>query len=224
MNATHNEHKEANKTDAGNGSKAICRVSNVLRSPSPDPKRSPTSMRYLIPVLLVVGTLAIARPPGDATDTPDVVAKMVQGLAASKIDHLTSKTYVHEGGQYSYHLKTIDYLGTVQRDGLRYTIAAAAFLRSSAKGSEYPPARRHGFLIVFDDTFGIATHGRLDFGDYYMDGDVLKAGEEVIADFGSTDPAIRYHGWMLDSAFMPYPFKDRISEADWESGAFRKKP
>ena len=30
-----------NKTDAGNGSKAICRVSNVLRSPSPDPKRSP---------------------------------------------------------------------------------------------------------------------------------------------------------------------------------------
>ncbi len=27
------------KTDAGNGSKAICRVSNVLRSPSPDPKR-----------------------------------------------------------------------------------------------------------------------------------------------------------------------------------------
>jgi len=29
----------ANKTDAGNGSKAICRVSNVLRSPSPDPRR-----------------------------------------------------------------------------------------------------------------------------------------------------------------------------------------
>ncbi len=33
--------KKANKTDAGNGSKAICRVSNVFRSPSPDPKRSP---------------------------------------------------------------------------------------------------------------------------------------------------------------------------------------
>ena len=31
---------KANKTDAGNGSKAICRVSNVLRSPSPDPGRS----------------------------------------------------------------------------------------------------------------------------------------------------------------------------------------
>ena len=34
------DHPKANKTDAGNGSKAICRVSNVLRSPSPDPKRS----------------------------------------------------------------------------------------------------------------------------------------------------------------------------------------
>ena len=35
----------ANKTDAGNGSKAICRVSNVLRSPSPDPRRSPNPKR-----------------------------------------------------------------------------------------------------------------------------------------------------------------------------------
>jgi hypothetical protein len=36
----HSTNTRPNKTDAGNGSKAICRVSNVLRSPSPDPKRS----------------------------------------------------------------------------------------------------------------------------------------------------------------------------------------
>ena len=40
---TLNETK-ANKTDAGNGSKAICCVSNVLRSPSPDPRRKPRKM------------------------------------------------------------------------------------------------------------------------------------------------------------------------------------
>ncbi|MFM2177030.1 MAG: hypothetical protein RL015_1128 [Verrucomicrobiota bacterium] len=40
-----NEPPKANKTDAGNGSKAICRVSNVLRSPSPDPRRS---AKYMI--------------------------------------------------------------------------------------------------------------------------------------------------------------------------------
>ncbi len=181
-------------------------------------------MRHLALVFIVACSSAFAGSPGDATDTPDVVAKMVQGLAVSKIDELTSKTYRKGDREFSYHLKTIDYLGTVQRDGRRYTIAAAKFLRSSAKGSEYPPARGHGFLIVFDEAFGIATHGRMDFGNYHMDDQVLKAGETVVADFGSTEPAIRYHGWLLDSAFMPYPFADRISEADWQSGVFHKKP
>ena len=37
--------KKPNKTDAGNGSKAICRVSNVMRSPSPDPRRSAKKRR-----------------------------------------------------------------------------------------------------------------------------------------------------------------------------------
>lgn len=37
----------ANKTDAGNGSKAICRLSIVLRSPSPDPKRSQKTIDQL---------------------------------------------------------------------------------------------------------------------------------------------------------------------------------
>ena len=41
----------ANKTDAGNGSKAICRVSDVLRSPSPDPKRSPPSMSNIADII-----------------------------------------------------------------------------------------------------------------------------------------------------------------------------
>jgi hypothetical protein len=31
-----------NKTDAGNGSYGICRVSNVSRSPSPDPSQTPS--------------------------------------------------------------------------------------------------------------------------------------------------------------------------------------
>ena len=44
MNSDHG-HNAANKTDAGNGSYCICRVSNVIRSPSPDPKRSPKKQR-----------------------------------------------------------------------------------------------------------------------------------------------------------------------------------
>jgi hypothetical protein len=181
-------------------------------------------MRLLILILSVASSFAFAGSAGEATDTPNAITRMVQGLADSKIDELTSKTYTHEGKEYSYHLKTIDFLGTVQRDGHHYTIAAAKFLRSSAKGSEYPPARGHGFLIVFDDTFRVTTHGRMDFGEFHMEDHVLKAGDKVVVDFGSTDPAIRYHGWLMDSAFMPYPFADKISEANWKSGAFRRKP
>jgi hypothetical protein len=49
MNPTNGQPK-ANKTDAGNGSKAICRVSNVLRSPSPDPSRSRTRTACPYPI------------------------------------------------------------------------------------------------------------------------------------------------------------------------------
>ena len=37
-----------NKTDAGNGSYGICRVIDVLRSPSPDPRRSSQSKQERI--------------------------------------------------------------------------------------------------------------------------------------------------------------------------------
>ncbi len=50
-----------NKTDAGNGSKAICRVSNVLRSPSPDPRRSPNSTSPLaMPQTTMIKSAVIA--------------------------------------------------------------------------------------------------------------------------------------------------------------------
>jgi hypothetical protein len=181
-------------------------------------------MHLIILTLVALTSLASAGGADEATSTPSVVSKMVQGLTDSKIDHLTSKTYTDGEQEYSYHLKIIDYLGTVQRDGLLYTIAAAKFIRSSAKGSEYPPARGHGFLLVFDDAYRIVTHGRMDYGDYYMSGNVLKFGDAVIADFGTTDATTRYRGWLLDSAFMPYPFSDKISDADWNSGKFQEKP
>ncbi len=47
-------HQGANKTDAGNGSKAICRASNVLRSPSPDPNRSTEIVWIAISVFLML--------------------------------------------------------------------------------------------------------------------------------------------------------------------------
>ena len=39
--SSHHTQRRPNKTDAGNGSKAVCRVFMASRSPSPDPRRSP---------------------------------------------------------------------------------------------------------------------------------------------------------------------------------------
>jgi hypothetical protein len=52
MSSPHHQTR-ANKTDAGNGSKAICRVSNDSRSPSPDPSRSPKK-RSLSPTPIIM--------------------------------------------------------------------------------------------------------------------------------------------------------------------------
>ena len=57
----------------------------------------------------------------------------------------------------------------------------------------------------------------------HLDGEVLKLGSATIVDFGNHDELTRYRGYLVDGALLPYPFKDRISEADWESGAFKKR-
>jgi hypothetical protein len=160
---------------------------------------------------------------GAMLDEPRVLTRIVTALEDSKIDQLTSGTSVHEGQEYSYHLKAVDYLGTLQRFGKRYVVATAFFLRSSAKGSEYPPARGHGFILILDSNYKIVSHGRLDRGNYYLNhADVLMLGDEPVIDFADKDIRTRYHGWLVDG-FLPYPFEDRISEEDWDSGAFREK-
>jgi hypothetical protein len=55
----HEHHPRANKTDAGNGSEAICRVSNVLRSPSPDPGRYPTGRSLTAIAIRLVANLIV---------------------------------------------------------------------------------------------------------------------------------------------------------------------
>jgi hypothetical protein len=58
----------ANKTDAGNGSKAICRVSNVLRSPSPDPSRSVRILQNMIYEQLAISHLKRSKKQAECTE------------------------------------------------------------------------------------------------------------------------------------------------------------
>jgi hypothetical protein len=175
----------------------------------------------IIALLLAIPCAVLAEDAGQATDPPDVVAKIAAGLNHSGIAQLTSHTSEDDGT--TYHLKTLDYLGTIERDGNRYPVAALQFIRSSVGNTGYPPARGHGFLAIFDHTFKVISYGPLYFGDYHMEGNVLYSGKTLLADFDTTDPSVRTFGWMLDSTRTPYPFPDKISEEDWESGAFLKK-
>ncbi|HSJ03608.1 MAG: hypothetical protein ACAI34_15560, partial [Verrucomicrobium sp.] len=80
----------------------------------------------------------------------------------------------------------------------------------------------HGFMVLFDAAFKVVSYARVDEADYYLSGDALKLGDALIVNFSNHDERTRYKGYLVDGACLEYPFEDRISEADWESGAFRK--
>jgi len=178
------------------------------------------AMKTIISLICFCVVTGYAADSGEALSEPQTLLKVITAIESSKIDELTSKK--DEQGT-SYHLRRANFLGTVTRDGQIYTIAHASYVRSSPPGRDTPPPRGHDFIVILDPRFRIVTHGRTGIGEYHMQGDVLKFGDTVVADFGSSEPAIRYHGWLLDSTFLPYPFSDKISEADWQSGGFRNK-
>ena len=71
---------KANKTDAGNGSKAICRVSNVLRSPSPDPSRSANEMKTLIAAILFICSPAGVSAADPAEKDEKAIRSLIEDL------------------------------------------------------------------------------------------------------------------------------------------------
>jgi hypothetical protein len=93
---------KANKTDAGNGSKAICRVSNVLCSPSPDPKRSAEmkSRTLLISSLCIALIGAAGRIYADAkSDRSDVIITIPRSkslLSTSEVEGILKSGITRE--------------------------------------------------------------------------------------------------------------------------------
>lgn len=177
-------------------------------------------MKTILIALFAIGGYCAAADSGDALEEPQTLLKVVTAVEKSGIDELTSKK--DEQGT-SYHMRRIDLVGTITRDKRVYSIAHAVFVRSSPPGRDTPPARGHDFIIALDDGFKIVGVGRTGFGSYRMQGDKLYFGEnkEPCADFGSTDPAIRHGGYF--EIGLPYPFPDRISDEEWDSGSFRSK-
>ncbi|MFD0894844.1 hypothetical protein KBB96_04495 [Luteolibacter ambystomatis] len=168
----------------------------------------------LLPVLPLRGEDA-----GAMLDDPTVYFKIVKAIQDSRIEVLKPKVTENT----SYHLKSVEYLGYVTRFGKRYYIAQAFFLRSSPQGRETPPPRGHSTLLILDSKCRIVSHGWDGETDLHLSGTVLESGGKPVLDFEDMDIRVRHSGWIWGGSHLPYPFEDRISDEDWESGAFREK-
>ncbi|QJE97733.1 hypothetical protein [Luteolibacter luteus] len=179
-------------------------------------------MNPLLPLAaLILPFACMAGEPGDYQTEPKVLLKIVSALENSGIDRLTSRK--PQGENNTYHLGSAKFLGTVTRAGKNYTIAYALFLRSSPPDQLTPPARGHHFIVVLDSDWRVSGFGNVEMGEYQMSGaklfvrDGWDADARILADFASTEPAIRHAGYPLLN--MDYPFLDRISRKDGETEA-----
>ena len=155
---------------------------------------------------------------GRPASPPDKTLKMVQAMESSKIGGLVS--VVGDDG-VSYHLRDFHFLGTVRRDGQIYSVAHALFVRSSNAETAMPPARGHNYIIVFDQNFKIAAHGKTEIGVFRMEENRILMNDVQVADLSTEEPARRHSGFIEIN--LPYPFADRISDADWESRSFERE-
>jgi hypothetical protein len=144
--------------------------------------------------------------------------KIVQAAESSKIDEITSRT---GDSNDTYHLRDAHFLGSVTRDGRTYTFGWIKFIRSRPANRETPPARGHDFIVVLDSELKLVSYSRVEMGSYRIEGNRL-IGEEGEVDLQSKEPLTRYKGFFIGGQFLPYPFPDRITEEEWESGKFKR--
>lgn len=181
-----------------------------------DVRQKTEPMRNFFAFVFLMTLAALGGEPGAFVEQPNMVGKITEALVASKADHLTPHTS-HDGDrQFSYHLKSVSYLGTIERGSEKFILATALFLRSSARGSEYPPARGHGFLLCLSPDFRLVSHCRLDLPDVDLVGVELRRKQETIGSFAASDVA-RMRGFLIDGDdVLPYPFADKLPDPDAE--------
>ncbi len=170
-------------------------------------------MRPILAILLWTALRLSGAEPGGFVEQPNLVGRITEALLASKMDHLTPHTYRDGARQFSYHLKSVSYLGSVERGSEKIILATALFFRSSAQGSEYPPARGHGYLLCLSPELRLISHCRLDFPEVELVGTALLRQRETIGDFAATDEATRSRGFLIEGDdFLPYPFADKLAD------------
>jgi hypothetical protein len=171
-------------------------------------------MRVFLFTLLLTLVSLRAEDQDAFVEEPNLVGKIAAALIDSKISELTPHKSKEDDASFSYSLQSATYLGTIERGKERFNLATAFFIRSSRKGSLFPPGRGHGFLLCLKPNFKLVSHCRLDGPqEVFLSGTKLTRGDGTIADFSAHDETTRRDGFIIDSSqFLPYPFSDRISK------------
>lgn len=160
---------------------------------------------------------------GAYSHEPNPILRITQTLAESKVDELTPKVSKYDDKKWSYHLSSVRYLGGISRSKQYFTVATALFIRSSPEGSDMPPARGHGFILLLDQDYKIASYCRIDFPDQIelLDSKLYRLGSipsqterSLVGDLTLSDILSRSRGFLIDGdGFLPYPFLDRIEQS-----------
>jgi hypothetical protein len=166
-------------------SKAICRVSNVLSSPSPDPKRWRKQMNSLKSIVLLLGTVALANADfsNDAVPVvPDILTRIVAGAERSG-EPLQSKAT--KGESTVFYLRRAEYIGECEAPFGTVHVAQLFFIRSGVRGQQTPPPRGHTFLVFYDSDFRVRGYWREEGDSYSVVGSKLLLDGKVIFDYAN---------------------------------------
>lgn len=175
-------------------------------------------MRAISILVFAISTLrsfASYDPPA-----PRVLLQVLEAIENSRIDDLAiggSRT------SYCYQYPSeVRCLGLLDRDSQRFTVAYVAYTMLDSL-DQIPPLRQ-GYILILDSRFNIVSYSPCNDRQLRMDRDLLISEDRVLLDFNAIDDSIRYRGFQIGDTvlYLPYPFKDRISEEDWKSGEFRK--
>lgn len=175
--------------------------------------------RLFIPLALAASLFGVhdAYSGSFSTET-NPVQRITKALISSGRPEFTPRVFKDGDQRFSYQLVSVRFLGTIAKKSEVFSVATAFFLRSSAEGAEHPPARGHGFILLLDKNFKIASWCALDFPDQLTleDGKLFrtsKNGRAPAGDLNSSNVSTRTQGFLIDhTALLGYPFSDRIKE------------
>jgi hypothetical protein len=182
-----------------------------------------TIMTVTLLGLLAFASVAFAGGPGEPLAEPKSLMRIAEALEKSGDDRFVSRRS-SDGGSETYHLRSINLLGTIERGDERFLLAAANYVRSSPAGRDTPPARGHSYLVVFRPDFSIAAFCYESASDSDLTGNRLMREHEVVVDFGARDILTRHRGFLVGGGpLLPYFFADRITDEQWEDEEFMKR-